>query len=183
MMSLVKVWRRKCYFSEFILEQTKGFINKKSQSHQNQYCKNSQSHQSRLFKAHFVLKTLDVVSPLFLVVWILGFILVFHSICFFFLFFVFFGDLLPFRVPFRYPPSRMSRPVNAGLVTETHTLVNYMRLWFGNVTWVFLGHCEKRRTSTSTTLWKLSSSIGVAKTLSPFVVCWRWHCKEFMCCA
>jgi len=90
MVSLVKVWRRKCYFSEFILEQTRGFINKKSQSHQNQYCKNSQSHQSRFFKAHFVLKTLNFVSPLFSVFefWdlFLFFILFVFSFCSLFFF-------------------------------------------------------------------------------------------------
>jgi type III secretory pathway component EscR len=107
MVSLVKIWRRKCYFSEFILEQTRGFINKKSQSHQNQYCKNSQSHQSRFFKAHFVLQTLNVVSPLFSLFEFWDLFLFFIL----FLFFVFFGDLLPFSVPLSYPPSRMSCPV------------------------------------------------------------------------
>ncbi len=84
MVSLIKVWRRKCYFSEFILEQTRGFINKKSQSH-----------QSRFFKAHFVLKTLNVVSPLFSLFEFWDFFFFFHSICFVFLFFVFLAISFP----------------------------------------------------------------------------------------
>jgi len=89
MVSLIKVWRRKCYFSEFILEQTRGFINKKSQSH-----------QSRFFKAHFVLKTY-VVSALFS-------LFEFWDLFLFFILFVFSFCSLFFLL--------------------THTWVNYMRL-------------------------------------------------------